>query len=215
MPNQNQPYSDADCDYLRQHYRTAPKAAILAHFPDRTWSGLTNMASKLNACGRPNVGPLDLRPVWNTARLAYLRQHYPAQGGNLATALGLTPHQVRQKAHLMGLTYDITLAQSERPTPAPYRRPHRATAPPKPAPAPAPAPKVAAPAPVPAPVRRTVCAIPVAVASKKARQAAEKHRAPVTAEQIRRLDYNAPERIAYTRNGVAGWQQWKASQPTC
>lgn len=34
----------------------------------------------------------------------------------------------------------------------------------------------------------------------------------ITADQIRQLDYNHPARMAYLHGGIAGWQQWKATQ---
>ena len=194
------PYTAEEKQWLRRHYTTSQRADLLAHFPTRTWESLQALARKQHATGRQVPGRF--RSTWNAERLALLRLHYPRTGSaGLPALTGCTAEAVRKEACKQGLR-------------APYM-PRPAT----PAKAYVPRPPRERPQAPPGPllaVRRSAQTPNLNIAKEARRRAEEapKNAAGITADQIRKMPYNDPQRVAYTLGGVSGWQQWKAAQRT-
>lgn len=204
-PNQHRPYTVRDNQYLRDHYATATRAQIEVAIPGRTWYAIRNQAAKLKATGRPLVVPVTARTSWHPANLALLLELYPT-GGSAAVvaATGLSANAVRMQANRLQLHYIAQRSLTPR-APRTYRPRNparvavvkmvRAT---RPLP-PVKAPRIGTPNVNAAMSRKRQAAMPSTTLS----EAIARHRT---------LRYGQPEHTAFLRNGLAGWQQWKAAQ---
>lgn len=201
-PNQHRPYTARDNQYLRDHYATATRAQVEAAIPGRTWYAIRNQAAKLRATGRPLVVPVTARTSWHPANVALLLELYPT-GGSAAVvaATGLSANAVRMQANRLQLHYIAQRSLTPR-APRPYR--------PRNAPKVAAPPVARAPRPLP-PVKAPRIGTPVANANA-ARKRRDGPIVSITAQEISRLSYSHPARMAYTMGGIAGWNQWKAAQ---
>lgn len=199
-PNQHRPYTMQENRYLRAHYITDTQADIMANLPGRRWTNIGNQASRLGCSGRTHVMPVKQISSWHEANLAILRTHYPTGGAVKVAALtGLTLHAVRAAASRNNIHY---VAQGRGPR---AHRPYRPRAS-----------KVAVvkvartPRPLP-PVKPPRISTPNVNAAMSRKRRAEPA-AVITAQEISRLNYSHPARMAYTMGGITGWQQWKATQ---
>lgn len=201
MANQYPRYTAADAAYLRAFYTIATQQQIMRAMPGRSWTNIGNKASRLGCSGRVKIMPVKHISSWHETNLAILRTHYSTQGAAYVAELtGLTLHAVRAAASRNGIRY---VAQGPRPrAPRPYR--------PRTAPKVAAAPVARTPRPLP-PVKAPRIGTPVANANA-ARKRRDGPIVSITAQEISRLSYSHPARMAYTMGGIAGWNQWKAAQ---
>lgn len=194
MSNQHIPYTAQEDAYLSANYATAPKADIMARLPDRSWPGIQTHAGRLHASGRPVAPPIRLRTVWNLTNLALLRALYPTGGAAaVAAATGLSHNAVRMCAARQAVrcTADLgspprLIARRDRPAVARAERPVL-------------------------PMKPDRSSTPNANANLNKRRR-DRPVVAVTADQIRKLDYNDPRRKAYTNGGIAGWTQYMNAQ---
>ena len=188
-------YTSEEKAYLRKHYATSTRAELLAHFPARTWTQLQTVASRWKLPTR--MVPGRFRSTWTPERLALLCLHYPLTGSTGLPALtGLSAEAVRKEAARQGLRAAYTPRVQAAPAPKAPRPP-----------------RVKPEGPLLA-VRRSSLTPNLNVAKEARRRAEEapKKSAGITADQIRKMPYSDPQRVAYTLGGVAGWQQWKKQQ---
>lgn len=223
MANQHTAYTPAENEWLRAHYATASREAILAAAPGHNWQAIQNQASKLGASGRPKHQPACVT-TWTPERVALLRAHYPTGGSAAVAALtGLSCNAIREHASRLRLSYVAGQARAEARqqahNAAKAARITRAARPAKvrqrAAPKPAPTPKPKAPAAPVLAVKRSAGTpnLNVQKEARKQKELAPQKAAAVTAEQIRKLPANHPGRHAYSMGGVSGWQQWRQQQP--
>lgn len=229
MPNQHRAYSPAETAWLKAHYATATQVEIMEAVPGRSWTNIQNHASKQGAAGREKFVPKLAVTSWTPAHVAVLLAHYPREGSAAVSALtGLTRVAVRAEASRRKLAY---VSLGKRPKPAKVAKP-KAVKTAKPVkPRQLMAPKVKPPVRVPkvkvnpsiVPLRRPdgqpllavkrSAGTPNLNLAKEARR--RKEEAPVraaliTADEVKKLPYNHPGRMAYCLDGVRGWQRWKA-----
>lgn len=213
MPRQY--YSPAEHATLAAFYPSATRAEVLAALPGRSWHGITMVAS---------ANKIRRNTIWSAAEVALLLAEYPLHGAvAVGKMLGKTQLAVIRKAYNLGLKREHASPELRKALKSArailrYNR-LAAERPPRPA-------RVRRPPPVKAPRLVVVKAKPVLLAkprpmlpnlnaAKQTRKRTEKAATAaveITAEQIRRLDYSHPGRIAYMLNGVAGWQQWQSEQ---
>ena len=205
MPNHPRLYTPEDLAYLRAHYATGAKADIMAAFPGRAWNVIQNQAAKMKCTGRPQVVPVKQRTSWHPANLEILYALYPTGGAvAVAAATGLTANAVRNHAGRVGLRQRLRGRK-------PYvSRKASGSSAPKPAAAPRAPRAVRLPM---TPPRADTPVINARTASK--RRDRDQGSSTGLAEAIARhkkLRYGQPEHTAFLRDGLAGWQQWKAAQ---
>lgn len=197
------PFTAAQNEYLIAHYATASKAEVLAMFPGRSWANIMKRGSRIGST--TNTARRAYAPkLWTAPADAYLRAHYPTAGARaVADHLGLTHQQAGARARYLGVSrLKSAKAPVEAPAPVP-RKPYAARAP-----------RVAAPSYAPLLAVKRSALTPVLNVVKEARKRREQPRSGL-AEAIARhktLAYGCKEHTAFLRDGLAGWQQWKAQQ---
>ena len=209
-------YTPAERTALAAFYPASPPAEVLAALPGRAWNSITMVASEMRI--RRNI-------FWSAADVAVLRAEYPLRGAaGVAELLGKVREAVTRKAYDMGITRTWLGPEARKArkaiTNAARHARLMAERPPLPARIrQAPAPKAVRPVVVKAellvPVKLRPM-LPVLNAAKTGRKRAEQAanaRVAITAEQVRRLDYSHPGRMAYLKDGVRGWQAWATTQP--
>ena len=198
------PYTPEQNAYLRSHYATATRAEIMTQFPGRYWRLIQNQAGRIGLTGEL-ARQHAKRPAtaWTPPAPAYLRTNYPAYGpAPVAAFTGLTVAAVRSAAAREGVRRLIL----PKPTPAQKLAQRLAKKVAKAA--------VVKPAVPLLSVQRSPLTPNLNVQKEGRRQSQEapKRAAGITADAIRKLGYNDPQRMAYTLGGVAGWQQWRATE---
>ena len=175
-------------------YVSGERTALLAALPGRSWGAVLDAARRLHL--RRNK-----LNRWPAADLARLIAEYPEHGAiELAKAFNRPAEQVRIKANRMGIAY-VRQGRKLRERKPRAVKAMKVAAEPR-----LPAVRRARPA-RPAPVRRAP-GTPVLNAKKAQRKEQEIKRAlaPITAEAIRAMRYDNPQRRAYMLDGVRGWQ---------
>ena len=186
--NAFQAYTAEENKAIRRHYKHSDMATALLALPGRTWGAIVQQASVLGV-KRPWPG------TWTGKENAIIVEHYAAKGavGLAALLPGRTIDSILSRSRKLNLTMD---------------RAARNQKPPKPAKA------VVAKAPravLPPPSKRAP-KTPVANAQRAVMEAKRKVNVPITADDIKKLPYNDPGRMAYTLDGIRGWQAHQSAQ---
>jgi len=209
-------YTEQERELIRALYPTASVPALLAALPGRTLKALGKEAQDMGLARRAIV--------WQPASIDYLRANYAAIGpAGVAQALGLLPRQVKAKACLLKITCrkpaapKLATVKKVKPAapPTPVKAPKGKLTPP-----PAlPKALTALPEHDPRPKSKNTLKplhivgaatkadprTPVLNASKAIRQRGEKAaKAESITEQVKKLPYGHPARMAYMLNAKHG-----------
>ena len=214
------PWAPAEDALLAAHYPASSKQAVLDALPGRTWSAIATQADRLD---------VTRNSPWPIEDEAVMHEHYEREGPTkLAKRLNRAAPVVHKKACRMGLKfcginttprvvrsrafigprlptkahlYAVAVAERK----AAREKQHRARA--FQAAKAAKTGKKAVMGRKPQPSSK-----PNLEAQQYLVQAKRKVNVPITADDIKKLPYNDPGRMAYTLDGIRGWQAHQSAQ---
>lgn len=185
---------------LAQLFPAAPEAEILAALPGRYWSAIVSKASNTKVLRNT---------IWPDESIKFLVDNYKSMGAvGVGDFLGKPPHTVQRKAAALGVRRAYATNPAERKLEVARERAART--------------RLLKPGTKLKATGRPA-ATPIINAIKAERRKAEraaklaakedaKNNKSITADAIRKMPYNHPERLAYMANGVAGWRAYQKTQ---
>lgn len=202
-------YTQAERATITTHYATATRENLLAKLPRRNWDSIRKTASAMGL-----HRPMPPR-LWQGVLLEQLRAHYPVEGAQyVADLVGLPVSTVRSAANRLGIKYVAkgSLPKPPKPPRVAKVKPKKVAKikPPKP-PKPIKEPVQKA-LPVPGVRERAVSTPNLNAQKARSIQAKQPRVVPITAEELRKLSYSDPRRMAHLRGGQQGYLDYMKQQ---